>query len=208
MTRQEEKREFVFEAASGVFSNYGFRRTSMNDIANAAGISRPALYIMFENKEDLFRQLVTQRQEHAISEAVDVLQRDTPMADRIVEAVLAYERTFYEPVSASPHGAELMDMGASLALAELRKGHDRLVDHLARAIENAVSLGEVDLSGINVKPKAFVELLLSSVGGQKKSATSLKDFRRRIRDVGRIFTLCIASGAAGKNTGGEEGARR
>ena len=194
MSKQEEKREFVFEAAAGVFSNYGFRRTSMNDIANAAGISRPALYIMFENKEDLFRQLVAQRQEHAINDAVEVLQRDAPIADRIVEAVLAYEKHFYESVSESAHGAELMDMSQSLAMEQMRNGHDRFVGHLARAVENAVSSAEVDLSQVKVKPKDFVELLMWSVNGQKKTATSNKDFRRRIREVGRIFTHSIASG--------------
>ena len=75
----EEKREAVFEAASEVFSRYGFRRTSMNDIAEAAGISRPALYLMFDNKEDLFRQLANDRQTKAIDAAADLLSGDSPV---------------------------------------------------------------------------------------------------------------------------------
>ena len=51
-SQKAEKREAVFGVAADVFAQYGVRRTAMNDIAQAAGISRPALYLMVENKED------------------------------------------------------------------------------------------------------------------------------------------------------------
>ena len=60
-SQKDEKREAVFAVAGDVFARYGFRRTAMNDIAQAAGISRAALYLMVENKEDLFSEVVTFR---------------------------------------------------------------------------------------------------------------------------------------------------
>ena len=36
-----------------VFSNYGFRKTSMSDLAEAAGVSRQTLYNRFKSKEDI-----------------------------------------------------------------------------------------------------------------------------------------------------------
>jgi AcrR family transcriptional regulator len=119
-TRSDDKLEKVFDAASNVFSQYRFRRTSMNDVAQAAGFSRPALYLMFEKKEDLFRQLATSRQNQAID----------------------------------------------LAVAELAQD----------------------------KPRAFVELLMSSIGGQKKSATSIRDFRRKVNNAASIFMASIIPG--------------
>lgn len=191
MAKQEAKREAVFEAASDVFSKYGFRRTSMNDIAEAAGISRPALYLMFENKEDLFRQLASQRQNQAIDEAFKVLSGKGPLVDRFIGAFLAYEKKYYEPVSGSPHGEELMDINLSIAGDDMKKGRDRLMGFLAKAIDDAVSKGEADLSGSQMTSRDFVELYMSSIGGQKKSATSIKDFRRRISEVGAIFMASI-----------------
>jgi len=38
-----------------VFAEHGFRRTSMAMIAEAVGLSRPALYQYFDNREDVFR---------------------------------------------------------------------------------------------------------------------------------------------------------
>ena len=52
--RAKAKKNIVFEAAHEVFAQYGYKRTTMNDIAQAADISRPALYLIFDNKENLF----------------------------------------------------------------------------------------------------------------------------------------------------------
>ena len=72
--KNQAKRDAVYDAASVVFAQYGFRRTTMNDIAKSAGISRPALYLMFENKEALFQGLAAHRLDQAIDSALSVLQ--------------------------------------------------------------------------------------------------------------------------------------
>ncbi|MEM0929153.1 MAG: TetR/AcrR family transcriptional regulator [Pseudomonadota bacterium] len=193
-TRSHEKREAVFDAAASVFAQYGFRRTSMNDIAQAAGISRPALYVLFENKEDLFRQLASNRQNEAISEAVSILEQDAPFTERFTLAILAYERIYYEPIAGSPHAAEFMDTALGLVSDDMMKRHNRLVQYLSDVIDQAAGEGHVSLKRIGMKTKAFVELLMSSIGGQKKSATSVRDFRQRVKHVTSVFLASIASG--------------
>src|SRR5882757_90614 len=51
----DPKRRLVLSAALGVFGRYGFQKTSMEAVAKAAGISRPGLYLLFPNKEQLYR---------------------------------------------------------------------------------------------------------------------------------------------------------
>lgn len=53
----KEKDVQIIEAATAVFLRYGFRRTTMGDLAQAAGISRPALYLRFCNKENIFQKV-------------------------------------------------------------------------------------------------------------------------------------------------------
>ncbi|SIM71689.1 DNA-binding transcriptional regulator, AcrR family [Micromonospora cremea] len=55
MEPDDPKRAAVLAAAVGVFGRYGFQKTSMEAVAKAAGISRPGLYLMFPNKEQLYR---------------------------------------------------------------------------------------------------------------------------------------------------------
>lgn len=55
---QEEKRRRIVEAARLIFTTVGYDSASMNDIASAARVSKPTLYVYFEHKEALFAALV------------------------------------------------------------------------------------------------------------------------------------------------------
>lgn len=54
----EAKREQILSAAAKVFAQYGYRKTSVDDVAKAAGVARGTVYLKSESKEDLFYQTV------------------------------------------------------------------------------------------------------------------------------------------------------
>lgn len=53
-----ERRQQLLEVALDVFSRKGFHQTSMNDIADAAGVTKPVLYQHFGSKRALFLELL------------------------------------------------------------------------------------------------------------------------------------------------------
>ncbi|HHZ10746.1 MAG TPA: TetR/AcrR family transcriptional regulator [Rhizobiales bacterium] len=55
---QTEKREVILEAALEVFSAQGFRGATIDQIAEAAGMSKPNLLYYFKRKEDIHRTLI------------------------------------------------------------------------------------------------------------------------------------------------------
>jgi AcrR family transcriptional regulator len=52
------RRDEIVVAATPVFLRFGFKKTSMEAVAAAAGISRQALYLHFPNKESMFSAVV------------------------------------------------------------------------------------------------------------------------------------------------------
>lgn len=56
--RWELMEQRVFEVASQLFSERGFTGTTLQDIADAMGVSRPALYYYVKSKEDILAHLV------------------------------------------------------------------------------------------------------------------------------------------------------
>jgi AcrR family transcriptional regulator len=56
--RRAERREQLLAAATHAFARAGFAATSLDDIAEAAGISRVLLYRHFESKTDLYRAVL------------------------------------------------------------------------------------------------------------------------------------------------------
>lgn len=190
--RHRAKREAIYEAAATVFAQYGFRRTTMNDIAQAAGISRPALYLMFDNKENLFQGLAAFRLDQAIEQALGVLAGGGDTNERIIAALLVFERIFYEPIADSPHGAELMDISQSLASELMMKDIVRLHAALAKTLSDAEQAGEVNLENSPLKPKAFVELLFTGLNGVKRKASNTAEFRKMVKQLAEVFLQSVS----------------
>lgn len=77
----------VLDSAMVTFARFGYRKTSMEEVARAARISRPGLYFLFSSKEILFRAAVTQALERDIAAVEHVLaDSGRPLPERLVEA--------------------------------------------------------------------------------------------------------------------------
>src|SRR5690606_5659791 len=112
--QSDERRARILDGALGCFLAYGFQRTTMDDIANAADISRPALYLQFKNKTGIYRALASAFMEHAIENAEAAFSGDGSLRDKLCGALTCVMDLVGE-VEASPHGAEILDMKTSLA---------------------------------------------------------------------------------------------
>ena len=53
-----ERREQLLHTAVAVFAEHGYHATSMNDVAEAAGVTKPVLYQHFESKKELYQALL------------------------------------------------------------------------------------------------------------------------------------------------------
>jgi len=85
--RREQTRTYLLEAAAVIFAARGFHEASLDEIAEAAGFTKGAIYSNFGNKEDLFLALVRQRQESMLEEFFAAAGRDHPDATARMRAI-------------------------------------------------------------------------------------------------------------------------
>ncbi|MCB1040851.1 MAG: TetR/AcrR family transcriptional regulator [Acidimicrobiales bacterium] len=72
-----ERRRQLLRAALESFAEHGFHDTSMNDVAEAAGVTKPVLYQHFASKQALYHELVDElggQLEQAVFEAVSAAE--------------------------------------------------------------------------------------------------------------------------------------
>ena len=113
---ERDRRQDILDAAFVRFSRYGFRNTSIDDIARSAGVSRPLVYQHFANKEAVLRELAVQLHERAIADAADRLRAPgQDAATQVAGALVAKLRIPVELIGASEHHDELMDTSSRLA---------------------------------------------------------------------------------------------
>jgi len=97
-------RDRILDAAMAVFRRHGFRRSSIEQAAEAAGLTRQALYHHFKSKEALFRAVIERLHETAlaaqIAAAIAAEKTGGGLADILVAGVSARLRQFIKPVFA------------------------------------------------------------------------------------------------------------
>jgi AcrR family transcriptional regulator len=94
------RRDAVLESALLTFARHGYRKTSMDEVARSARISRPGLYFLFSSKQDLFRAAVTRAIEQDLAAAEEILA-DTgkPLRERLIGAFDRWAGRYVGPMS-------------------------------------------------------------------------------------------------------------
>jgi AcrR family transcriptional regulator len=88
---QANRRKRLLQSAAALFSRWGFDKTSMDDIAREAGISKGAVYLEFPNKDALFKAVLHQELAHYAEDCLCRFEQDDASWNfaRLVEHSLA-----------------------------------------------------------------------------------------------------------------------
>lgn len=141
----------------------------MRDIAEAAGISRAAVYLHFKNKEEVFRAGSIRAHGQVMHAVERELSRNVEVFERIEAALAAYFTGLLEEISASPHGSELFDASVELVGDVAREARQRLVQHIATALSDADDSGEIKLANMGASSEQLATLIFATIDGLKNA---------------------------------------
>jgi TetR/AcrR family transcriptional regulator of autoinduction and epiphytic fitness len=185
------RQEHVLSVALEVFGRFGFRKTSMDEVARSADISRQGLYLYFASKEALFRAAVRHELDAALAEASRCLdQENVALDDRVVAALDAWMGRFVGSVLASDIGnmlensaMQLGDMAAEFSAAfEAR---------LSSAIATATT--EHDRRHLGVTPEEITGMLHAVGKGWRFQVDSRSEFVVKVTVAVRLVFAGFAS---------------
>jgi len=139
--RKADRPAEIVQAALSVFAEKGFAAAKLDDIAREAGVSKGAIYLYFETKEDIFRAVVGQ----AIAPNVGMIRamaaaHPGPLAD-LLRNVTAHVAGV---VAHTPLGGVLkMVVGEARNFPEIaRVWHDELVSQALGAVTEAIAAAQ------------------------------------------------------------------
>jgi AcrR family transcriptional regulator len=86
--RPEARPDEILDAALAVFGESGFARAKLDDVARLAGVSKGTLYLYFDSKESLFREMVRAKVVASLAEAeVYVRTYEGPARALLIELI-------------------------------------------------------------------------------------------------------------------------
>jgi AcrR family transcriptional regulator len=192
-TAPPSTRERILEAAFTLFGRYGFKRTSMEDIASEAGLSRAGLYLQFRNKEDIFRDLAGGLHDEGLLKAEAALDEAGPLVERLRASVEAKTLRMMEIVNASPHGNELLDEKNRLCGDLATDSERRFREMLTAAFKSADAAGEIDLAAAELSASEAADLFASAVNGVKDTEGTASRYRKLLASLVRVFVAGLGA---------------
>jgi TetR/AcrR family transcriptional regulator, regulator of autoinduction and epiphytic fitness len=189
----EARRAAILDAALQVFGQYGYRRTSMDDIARQAQIGKGTIYLSFTSKEEVFQALAQRLAQRMLGGAEAASRQPGTTADKLAAMHAAWFGTYADTIRGSPHAADLLDakhqLSADLA-ADAAGRYKRLVRDV---LTQAAATGELDLEPAGLTPSTAAELLIASARGLDSSTPSPATYRRYLDALVRVMIAGLAS---------------
>lgn len=139
---QQKNRRRVLEAALEVFSQHGYRGSTLDQIADTAGLSKPNILYYFSGKEEIHVTLLNRLMETWLAPLAHLDPSGDPM-----EELLAYTRRKLEMSRTYPRESRLFAneilQGAPRIAPHLESGLKPLVDEKCDLIQQWVDAGRI-----------------------------------------------------------------
>jgi AcrR family transcriptional regulator len=187
-------RDRILDAAMAVFRRHGFRRSSIEQAAEAAGLTRQALYHHFKSKEALFRAVIERLHETAlaaeIAAATAAEKAGGSLADILVAGVSARMRQFIASFDGSPHIEELFSEHLTQARDLYQKYAGLYSAHSAATIERICRRQRLALTGDMTPPK-LAQCVEMAINGAKSAHPGMQPADAFVADLTTMTRMLI-----------------
>lgn len=149
---ERAKKEGILKAACGAFARFGFKKTSVDQIARDAGVAKGTVYLAAETKEDLFYQAVHREVRQYTAELAKLIDPRKPADQLLAETTIAglkylEERPLVRDLIFGNHQLILPEWAERLD--ELRAlGRTNIIEILRLGVRQTLFRAELDVEGV------------------------------------------------------------
>ena len=147
--RWDARREQIFSVGARLFAEKGYERTSLQEVADLLGVTKPALYYYYPSKEQLLFEIMSFVMDRVLADITEVADSTLSPYDKLRELVGRYVGFF----SARPHEHTIMSTEVDSLGPELRGivlNRQRLYLTFIRRIVSELVPPESQLDGTSV----------------------------------------------------------
>lgn len=173
-SQRSDKREAILSAAEELFTRFGARRVTVEDICHTAGVSKMTFYKHFRNKIDLIRKIHDELVERGFAAFDEINSRDIPFPEKI-DAMGRWKQQYMSRLHAGFFD-EMLDVQHTMA--EYKR---RYMTNIANAQQAGEVRADVDAEFVWLFVEKAGELLREGVW--KGVCSDLGDAQRQLRTM-------------------------
>ena len=187
------KSNAIVLAGLQLFTQYGYRKTSIDDIAEAAQVAKRTVYLHFENKAAVFLAILEYLGDQVRQRCAAAESMGGTAVDRLTGLFDAYFGMGFELFSKSEHMPELEETFSKLARARLGDLKTEYEDRLARFLRSLGKAGEMEGPPKGLTVEQIVRILMRAAEGIKHDAKVQGDRKALERHLRELAMLAIAA---------------
>jgi TetR/AcrR family transcriptional regulator of autoinduction and epiphytic fitness len=186
-----DRRQQVLQAAAKSFSLFGYKATTMDQVAKIANVGKGTIYTFFTNKEQLFDEILRDMMMEMKTIAEREIRRDRPFFDnlhRVLDALLEFrsEQELFIKLS-----QENREFGTPQAGEGLEKIENVVLEYLEREVQQALQQGEIKPCDPKIVSVVMFRLYIVLTAELNKTHTPLDK-----EQIKMYFHLFLAEGLA------------
>jgi len=199
MQAQTRAQDRILDAAVRVFRRHGFRRSTIEQAAEAAGLTRQALYHHFSSKEALFRAVLERLYENALAAEIKAAEgaerAGGGFADIVVAEIGARLRELLSSLDGSPHIEELFSEHLLQARDLYQTYAARYADEIAATIARVCRKQKLALRR-GMSARELARCIEMAVHGTKSAYPSMQPADTFLKDLETMLRMLIAGAVA------------
>jgi AcrR family transcriptional regulator len=176
-----------------LFTQYGYRKTSIDDIARAAQVAKRTVYLHFENKAAVFLAILDYFGDQVRQGCAAAERAGGTAVDRLTGLLDAYFGMGFELFSKSEHMPELEETFSKLARSRIGDLNTEYQERLATFLRSLEKTGEIGAPPQGLTVEEIVSILVQAAEGAKLDAKVHGDRRALHQHLRRLATLAIAA---------------
>lgn len=183
------RRKAILEAAEKSFTNFGYKATTMEQVAKMANVGKGTIYTFFKNKEELFDEIISSLLLEMKEEADRVIDESAPFFENVHRALykmLEYRMKHQLTIKIFQESQEL---GTKAVQEVVRKVERMIVQYMKAKIESAIEKGEIAPCDPEITAFVMLKLYISLIFDWEKYHEPLEK-----EEIANLFEAYLLKG--------------
>ncbi|CAN7472396.1 TetR/AcrR family transcriptional regulator [Rossellomorea sp. LjRoot5] len=184
-----DRKKQILEAATNSFSLFGYKATTMDQVAKIANVGKGTIYTFFKNKEELFDEIVSSLINEMTFEAEEVIDPEATFSENVHRALFRLLEFRKEHKLTIKLYQEAREMGTPAVSEVIDRMEKVVIDFLSHRIEKAIASGAIKPCNPEMTAFVLLKLYVSLIFDWERTHGPLdKD------EIANLFELYIIKG--------------
>jgi len=184
-----DRRSEIVKAASESFALYGYKNTTMDQVARLANVGKGTIYTFFKNKEELFNEIVITLIEEMQAAAKTAIEDELSFQEKVHQAVykmLEYRREHQLIIKLFQ---EKRDLGTPAVEVMMQKFEETILSFIEEKVKLAIENGEIRECDPELTAYVIFKLYIALIFDWEKSREPLTK-----EDIASLFEFYLFKG--------------